>query len=57
MSQIISSFTAGSSLKYKYGDVFHGYAINLKGKDLDFIRQSKDIEYIEEDGIVSIDFQ
>ncbi|KAF8597654.1 putative subtilisin-like serine protease [Ceratobasidium sp. AG-I] len=57
LSQIISSFTAGSSLQYKYGDVFHGYAITLKGKDLDFIRQSKDIEYIEEDGIVSIDFQ
>ncbi|QRV89193.1 cuticle-degrading protease [Ceratobasidium sp. AG-Ba] len=56
LNSIISSFVAGSSLQYKYGDVFHGYAVTLKGKDLDFIRQSKDIEFIEEDGIVSIDY-
>jgi hypothetical protein len=56
LSQIISGFTAGSSLQYKYGDVFHGYAITLKGKDLDFVRQSKDIEYIEENGIMTIDY-
>ncbi|KAG9120599.1 subtilisin-like serine protease [Ceratobasidium sp. 392] len=56
LNSIISKFTAGSSLQYKYGDVFHGYAITLKGKDLDLVRQSKDIEFIEEDGIVSIDY-
>ncbi|QRW03375.1 cuticle-degrading protease [Ceratobasidium sp. AG-Ba] len=56
LNSIISNFVAGSSLQYKYGDVFHGYAVTLKGKDLDFIRQSKDIEFIEEDGIVSIDY-
>ncbi|KAG9091093.1 subtilisin-like serine protease [Ceratobasidium sp. 392] len=56
LTSIISKFIAGSSLQYKYDDVFHGYAINLKGKDLDFLRQSKDIEYITEDGIATIDF-
>ncbi|KAG8714320.1 subtilisin-like serine protease [Ceratobasidium sp. 394] len=56
LNSIISGFVAGSSLQYKYGDVFHGYAVTLKGKDLDFIRQSKDVEFIEEDGIVTIDY-
>ncbi|KAG9086852.1 subtilisin-like serine protease [Ceratobasidium sp. 370] len=56
LNSILASFVAGSSLQYKYGDVFHGYAINLKGKDLDFIRQNKDIEYIAEDGIATIDY-
>ncbi|KAG8786725.1 subtilisin-like serine protease [Ceratobasidium sp. 428] len=56
LSALISKFTAGSSLQYKYGDVFHGYAVTLKGKDLDFVRLSKDIEYIEEDGIATIDY-
>ncbi|KAG9124717.1 subtilisin-like serine protease, partial [Ceratobasidium sp. 392] len=51
LNAIIAKFVAGSSLEYKYGDVFHGYAVTLKGKDLDFVRQSKDIEFIEEDGI------
>ncbi|KAG8728722.1 subtilisin-like serine protease [Ceratobasidium sp. 428] len=57
LNSIISKFVAGSSLEYKYGDVFHGYAVKLKGKDLDFVRQSKDIEFIEEDGIVTIDYE
>ncbi|KAG8721034.1 subtilisin-like serine protease [Ceratobasidium sp. 395] len=54
---IIAKFVAGSSLEYKYGDAFHGYAVTLKGKDLDFVRQSKDVEFIEEDGIVTIDYE
>ncbi|KAG8709059.1 subtilisin-like serine protease [Ceratobasidium sp. 395] len=56
LSTLISKFTAGSSLQYKYGDVFHGYAVTLKGKDLDFVRQSKDVEFIEEDGIATIEY-
>jgi hypothetical protein len=56
LNSVLAGFAAGSSLQYKYGDVFNGYAVNLKGKDLDFIRQSKDIEYIEEDGVMTIDF-
>ncbi|KAG8723507.1 subtilisin-like serine protease [Ceratobasidium sp. 395] len=57
LNSIIAKFVAGSSLEYKYGDVFHGYAVTLKGKDLDFVRQSKDVEFIEEDGIVTIDYE
>ncbi|KAG9084598.1 subtilisin-like serine protease [Ceratobasidium sp. UAMH 11750] len=56
LDSIINSFVAGSSLQYKYGDVFHGYAINLQGKDLDILRQSKDVEFIEENGIVTLDY-
>ncbi|KAG8713439.1 subtilisin-like serine protease [Ceratobasidium sp. 394] len=56
LNSISVSFVAGSSLEYKFGDVFHGYAINIKGKDLDFLRQSKDIDFIEEDGIVTLDY-
>ncbi|KAG9122532.1 subtilisin-like serine protease [Ceratobasidium sp. 392] len=56
LSFIISNFVAGSSLQYKYGDIFHGYAINLMGKDLELLRQSKDIEYIVEDGIAAVDY-
>ena len=55
ITQVISRLTSDSKLQYKYGDVFNGYAVTLKGKDLDLIRQSKDIEYVEEDGIMTID--
>ncbi|QRV81545.1 cuticle-degrading protease [Ceratobasidium sp. AG-Ba] len=55
LRSILSKFTAGSSLSHKYGAVFNGYSVTLKGKDLDFVRQSKDIAYIAEDGIASVD--
>ncbi|KAG8791154.1 subtilisin-like serine protease [Ceratobasidium sp. 428] len=55
LNAILPKFVADSGLKYKYGDVFHGYAVTLKGQDLALVRQSKDIEFIEEDGIVAID--
>ncbi|KAG8694143.1 subtilisin-like serine protease [Ceratobasidium sp. 395] len=54
LQSILSNFVAGSSLRYKY-DVFNGYAVMLKGRDVDFLRQSKDITYIAEDRIASID--
>lgn len=56
LSAISSGFVAGSGVEYTYDNVFHGYAINLKGKDLDLLRQSKDVEYILEDGIASIEY-
>ncbi|KAG8785602.1 subtilisin-like serine protease [Ceratobasidium sp. 428] len=55
LNAILPKFVADSGLKYKYGDVFHGYAATLKGQDLALVRQSKDIEFIEEDGIARID--
>ncbi|KAG8791760.1 subtilisin-like serine protease [Ceratobasidium sp. 428] len=54
LQSILSNFVAGSSLRYKY-DIFNGYAVTLKSRDLDRIRQSKDVAYIAEDGIASID--
>ncbi|KAG9092949.1 subtilisin-like serine protease, partial [Ceratobasidium sp. 392] len=54
LQSILSNFVVGSSLRYKY-DIFNGYAVTLKGRDLDFVRRSKDIAYIAEDGIASID--
>ncbi|KAF8597655.1 serine protease [Ceratobasidium sp. AG-I] len=56
INALIAAATAGSVIEHKYGFVFQGYAANLKGKDLDYIRQSKDVEYIVEDGIITIDY-
>ncbi|QRW04636.1 cuticle-degrading protease [Ceratobasidium sp. AG-Ba] len=49
------SGTLGSSITYRYDQVFDGYAARLSSKDLDCIRRSSDIEAIFEDGIVTID--
>jgi len=57
INALIASATAGGVIEHKYGFVFQGYAANLKGKDLDYIRQSKDVEYILEDGIMTIDYE
>ncbi|CAE6344467.1 unnamed protein product [Rhizoctonia solani] len=50
------SRTPDSKVEYKYEQVFHGYAAELKDKNLDFVRQSSDVEYILEDGIVTIQY-
>ncbi|KAG9103701.1 subtilisin-like serine protease, partial [Ceratobasidium sp. 392] len=55
IAKLIAAITAGGKVEYNY-DVFQGYAASLKGKDLDFIRQSKDVEYILEDGIMTIEY-
>ncbi|KAG8694854.1 subtilisin-like serine protease [Ceratobasidium sp. 395] len=44
----------GSKVAYTYDQVFQGYAVELQGKALDYVRQSKDVEYIVQDSIVSI---
>lgn len=56
LSKFVSSFVAESSVRYKYDSVFHGYAATLRDKDLDLVRKSKDVEYIEEDGIATIEY-
>ncbi|KAF8597651.1 serine protease [Ceratobasidium sp. AG-I] len=56
LNKLASSFTGGSRVQYEYTNVFHGYAATLKSKDLEFVRQSKDIEYIEEDGIAAVEY-
>ena len=57
LSSLIAAVTEGSKVEYKYDLVFHGYAAQLKGKDLDYVRQSKDVESIHEDGIVELQFE
>ncbi|CAE6526155.1 unnamed protein product [Rhizoctonia solani] len=57
VNKLIAAFTAGGKVQYKYGQVFNGYAANLQGKDLDFVRQSSEVEYILEDGIMTIDYE
>lgn len=57
INALIAAVTAGGAIEHKYGAVFQGYAANLKGKDLDYIRQSKDVEYILEDGVMTIDYE
>ncbi|GAB1525269.1 hypothetical protein RhiTH_008427 [Rhizoctonia solani] len=57
LNALLSASTAGSSIEYKYEQVFQGYAATLKGKDLDYVRQSKDVEYILEDGIFTIQYE
>ncbi|KAF8761878.1 peptidase [Rhizoctonia solani] len=56
IAKLLSS-TSDSKIEYKYEQVFHGYAAELKGKDLDYVRQSSDVEYILEDGIFTIQYE
>ncbi|QRV85239.1 cuticle-degrading protease [Ceratobasidium sp. AG-Ba] len=42
---------------YTYGNTFHGYSAHLQGETLDAVRESKDVEYIVQDGVVSIQNQ
>ncbi|KAH7337443.1 serine protease [Rhizoctonia solani] len=56
IAKLLSS-TPDSKIEYKYEQVFHGYAAELKGKDLDYVRQSSDVEYILEDGIFTIQYE
>ncbi|KAG9080927.1 subtilisin-like serine protease, partial [Ceratobasidium sp. 392] len=45
---------AGSKVAYTYDQTFQGYSVELQGKALDYVRQSKDVEYVVQDGIVNI---
>lgn len=57
LNSLIAASTEGTKVEYKYDLVFHGYAAQLKGKDLEYVRQSKDVEYILEDGIFTIQYE
>ncbi|CAE6452178.1 unnamed protein product [Rhizoctonia solani] len=58
ITKLLSS-TIGSTIGYSYDQVlgFPGYAAELKGLGLAFVRQSKDVESIFEDGIVTLDHE
>jgi cerevisin len=53
ISGLLSS-TSGSELAYTYDDTFQGYSVQLGGTALDYIRQSKDVEYIVQDEVVKL---
>ncbi|KAH7327608.1 serine protease [Rhizoctonia solani] len=57
INKLITALTAEGKVQYQYGEVFQGYSANLQGKDLDLIRQSSDVDYIAEDGMLSIDYE
>ncbi|CAE6535239.1 unnamed protein product [Rhizoctonia solani] len=44
------------TITYQYENVFHGYAAELEGQALDFVRRSREVESIFEDGITVLDF-
>ncbi|CAE7229635.1 unnamed protein product [Rhizoctonia solani] len=50
-------FQTDSKIVYDYEAAFHGYAVELVGRGLDFVRRSREVEYIVEDGIVGLDFE
>ncbi|KAF8596606.1 subtilisin-like protein [Ceratobasidium sp. AG-I] len=54
LAQLKSSST-GYGLAYSYSQTFQGYAAQLQGKALDYVRQSKDVEYIVEDIQVKVE--
>lgn len=48
--------STGSQIAYNY-TVVHAYAGTLKGAALDFVQASEDVEYIELDRILSLEFE
>ena len=57
LSSVTGAFAdSGSSVTYTY-DVINGFAAILKGPGLDLVRQSSSIEFIEQDGIMSINYE
>lgn len=51
----LQSGVPGYGLAYSYGQAFQGYAAKLQGKALDYVRESKDVEYIFEDILVKVE--
>ena len=57
LSGVTNAFAdSDSSLTYTY-NVINGFAAKLRGSGLDFVRRSSGVEFIEQDGIVSIDYE
>lgn len=46
----------GSSVTYRY-DIFPAFAATMKGADVDLVRRSTGVEYIEQDGVMSINYE
>lgn len=41
----------------EYNELINGYAATLKGSALEHVLASKDVDYVEQDGVVSIKFE
>ncbi|CAE6367995.1 unnamed protein product [Rhizoctonia solani] len=50
----IAGLLSGSKVAYTYDRAFQGYSAQLEGKALEYVRQSKDVEYIIQDEIVKL---
>ncbi|CAE6521460.1 unnamed protein product [Rhizoctonia solani] len=50
----LASLKEGSKVAYTYDRAFQGYSAQLEGKALEYIRQSKDVEYIVQDEQVKL---
>ncbi|CAE6445473.1 unnamed protein product [Rhizoctonia solani] len=50
----LTSLLSGSKVAYTYDRAFQGYSAQLDGKALEYVRQSKDVEYIVQDEIVKL---
>ncbi|KAF8593903.1 hypothetical protein BDV93DRAFT_516207 [Ceratobasidium sp. AG-I] len=56
LSTLTSGFTGGPSITHIY-TIIPAFAAFLRGLDLDLIRRLPSIEYIEQDGTMSIDYE
>ncbi|KAH7333759.1 peptidase S8/S53 domain-containing protein [Rhizoctonia solani] len=50
----LAGLLSGSKVAYTYDRAFQGYSAQLEGKALEYIRQSKDVEYIVQDEQVKL---
>jgi hypothetical protein len=58
LGTLTKGFTqAGSGVTYKYDSAFHGVAAKLVGSDLTLVQQLQNIEYIEQDSVLSVSYE
>ncbi|KAG8751961.1 subtilisin-like serine protease, partial [Ceratobasidium sp. 423] len=50
----LANLLSGSKVAYTYDRAFQGYSAQLDGKALEYVRQSKDVEYIVQDEQVKL---
>ncbi|CAE6531973.1 unnamed protein product [Rhizoctonia solani] len=53
-SSHLASLLSGTKVAYTYDRAFQGYSAHLEGKTLEYVRQSKDVEYIVQDEKVKL---
>ncbi|CAE6416857.1 unnamed protein product [Rhizoctonia solani] len=48
---------SGSSITYNYAPLWDGFSATLKGSDLEYVRGMHEIESVEADSIMSVDYE